>query len=47
MPIEFTLDRIINNDSIFYGASNTSAKLHFEKLELWIPKVRLNPILEL
>ena len=46
IPIELSLTRVINNDEIFYGAANTAAKLTFEEMELWIPEIRLNPILE-
>ena len=46
IPIELTLNRKINNDEVFYGAANTAAKITFEEMELWIPEIRLNPVLE-
>ena len=46
IPLEFSLNRIINNDEIFYGAPNDEAKVTIEDMELWIPQITLNPMLE-
>ena len=46
IPIELTLNRKINNDEVFYGAAASKAKIMFKEMELWIPEIRLNPVLE-
>lgn len=46
ISLEISLNRIINNDEIFYGAAPNEAKLTIEDMELWIPQITLNPMLE-
>lgn len=46
ISLEISLNRIINNDEIFYGAAPNEAKLTIEDMELWIPQITLNPLLE-